>query len=50
LSAALAALLARGCNISEAITRAKEYLAAAMLAAPDLGRGAGPLNHFPPGG
>lgn len=49
LSAALAALLARGCNISEAITRAKEYLAAAMLAAPDLGQGAGPLNHFPLG-
>lgn len=46
LSSAIAALLAEGHGISETITRAKKYLEKALLAAPDLGRGAGPLNHF----
>jgi len=45
LSAAIAALLARGHSLPEAVARAKEYLAAALRAAPDIGRGAGPLNH-----
>lgn len=46
LSSAIAALLANGCNIQEAIGRAKRYLTDAINAAPNLGHGAGPLNHF----
>lgn len=47
LSSAIAALLARGAGVAEAVARAKEYLNAALRTAPDLGRGAGPLNHWP---
>jgi hydroxymethylpyrimidine kinase/phosphomethylpyrimidine kinase len=54
LSSAIAALLARGCEVPEAVARAKQYLSemlAEMLAemlraAPDIGHGARPLNHF----
>jgi len=46
LSSAIAALLARGCEIPEAVDRAKRYLSEALSAAPDIGCGAGPLNHF----
>lgn len=46
LSSAIAALLARGCEIPEAVGRAKQYLIGAMRDAPEVGRGAGPLNHF----
>ncbi len=46
LSSAIAALLAKGHEIHESIEYAKQYLEAALRAAPDLGRGAGPLNHF----
>jgi hydroxymethylpyrimidine kinase/phosphomethylpyrimidine kinase len=46
LSSAIAALLARGCDLAEAVQRAKDYVTAALRAAPDLGHGAGPLNHF----
>lgn len=46
LSSAIAALLARGCEIAEAVARAKRYLSEALRAAPDIGHGAGPLNHF----
>ncbi len=45
LSSAIAALLAQGCDIPEAVTRAKAYLEAAILSAPNIGHGAGPLNH-----
>ncbi|NOT60561.1 MAG: bifunctional hydroxymethylpyrimidine kinase/phosphomethylpyrimidine kinase [Acidobacteria bacterium] len=47
LSAAIAAYLARGFSIPEAIARAKSYLNETLRAAPDLGKGHGPLNHFP---
>jgi hydroxymethylpyrimidine/phosphomethylpyrimidine kinase len=45
-SAAIAAYLAHGLPPLEAVARAKEYLVGAMRSAPDIGRGAGPLNHF----
>jgi len=47
LSSAIAALLARGCEIPEAVARAKQYLSEILRAAPDIGRGARPLDHFP---
>jgi hydroxymethylpyrimidine/phosphomethylpyrimidine kinase len=47
LSSAIAALLARGCDVPEAVARAKQYLSEMLRAAPDIGRGARPLNHFP---
>jgi hydroxymethylpyrimidine/phosphomethylpyrimidine kinase len=46
LSSAIAALLARGRSIPEAVPQAKRYLEAALHAAPKLGHGAGPLDHF----
>ena len=45
LSSAIAALLAQGCDVLEAVRRAKEYVAAALRTAPNIGHGAGPLNH-----
>ena len=45
LSSAIAALLACGYDLHAAISRAKEYLVAALRRAPDIGHGAGPLNH-----
>lgn len=45
LSSAITALLAAGCHLPEAVKKAKSYLEAAMSSAPDLGHGAGPLNH-----
>jgi hydroxymethylpyrimidine/phosphomethylpyrimidine kinase len=44
LSSAIAALLARGCDIPEAVARAKQYLSEMLRAAPDIGHGARPLN------
>jgi len=44
LSSAIAALLARGCDIPEAVARAKRYLSELLRAAPDIGHGARPLN------
>jgi len=46
LSSAIAALLARGCEIPDAVARAKRYLSETLRAAPEIGHGAGPLNHF----
>jgi hydroxymethylpyrimidine kinase/phosphomethylpyrimidine kinase len=46
LSSAIAALLARGCDIPEAVARAKQYLSEMLRAAPDIGHGARPLNHY----
>jgi hydroxymethylpyrimidine/phosphomethylpyrimidine kinase len=48
-SAAIAAGLALGLPARDAITRARAYISAALLAAPGFGRGAGPLGHQPPG-
>ena len=45
-SAALAAHLALGRSLPEAIPLAQEYVAGAIRYAPGLGRGAGPMNHF----
>src|SRR5262249_42543635 len=46
LSSAIAAMLARGCEIPEAVARAKQYLSETLQTDPDIGRAAGPLNHF----
>ncbi len=45
LSSAMAALLAQGCDTPEAVRRAKDYVVAALRTAPNIGHGAGPLNH-----
>jgi hydroxymethylpyrimidine/phosphomethylpyrimidine kinase len=47
LAAAIACLLARGLSLRESIPVAKRYINEAISAAPGLGRGHGPLNHFP---
>lgn len=47
-ASALACLLGRGRSLRESIPIAKEYVAKAIAAAPAVGRGKGPLNHFPP--
>src|SRR5262249_4673825 len=46
LSSAIAALLAQGCAVRESVARAKLYITEALRTAPDIGHGAGPLNHF----
>ncbi len=46
LSAAIAALLARGLGLPEAVGAAKRFIAEAIRTAPGLGRGSGPVNHF----
>lgn len=46
LSAAVAALLARGRPLEEAVAEAKTYLTRALRTAPPLGRRHGPLNHW----
>jgi hydroxymethylpyrimidine kinase/phosphomethylpyrimidine kinase len=48
-SAAITAYLARGLEPILAIGKAKQYVAAAIGAAPGLGAGHGPLQHFPRG-
>lgn len=45
LSAAIAAELARGTMLEHAVERAKAFVTEAIRSAPDLGKGAGPLNH-----
>jgi hydroxymethylpyrimidine/phosphomethylpyrimidine kinase len=45
-SAAITAGLALGAAPIDAIAAAREYLTAALRAAPGIGRGAGPLEHF----
>jgi len=47
LSAAIAAGLARGVSLPLAVSRGVEYVRRAIETAPGLGRGRGPLNHFP---
>ena len=48
LSSAIAAHLARGCGIEEAVRRAKDYIHRAIAAGAGyrLGRGHGPVHHF----
>ena len=45
LSSAIAANLAKGCELAEAVRLAKEYISGALAAMLDLGRGSGPMNH-----
>ncbi|HEV2448308.1 MAG TPA: bifunctional hydroxymethylpyrimidine kinase/phosphomethylpyrimidine kinase [Candidatus Sulfopaludibacter sp.] len=45
-SAAIAAGLASGAGLREAVARAKRYVHSAILTAPGLGRGCGPVNHL----
>jgi hydroxymethylpyrimidine/phosphomethylpyrimidine kinase len=45
-SAALTAHLAQGRSLRDAIPLVQQYVAGAIRHAPDLGRGAGPMEHF----
>ena len=45
LSSAIAANLAKGCDLPLAVERAKEYISGALSAMLDLGQGSGPMNH-----
>ena len=45
LSSAIASNLARGCSLTEAVTRAKAYISDALRARLNLGKGSGPLCH-----
>ena len=45
LSSAIAANLAKGCELAEAVRLAKEYISGALAAMLDLGKGSGPMNH-----
>lgn len=46
LASAIAALLARGEPLPEAVGKAKEFITAAIRLATPLGKGHGPVNHF----
>lgn len=46
MAAAVAAGLARGRDVAEAVDAAKAYVAGAMAAGIDVGRGHQPLDHF----
>ena len=45
LSSAIAANLAKGFSLKEAVRRAKDYISGALSAMLDLGKGSGPMNH-----
>ncbi len=45
LSSAIAANLAKGCDLETAVMRAKAYISGALAAMLDLGQGSGPMNH-----
>jgi hydroxymethylpyrimidine/phosphomethylpyrimidine kinase len=47
LSAAITARLALGDDLPDAVRRAKAYVTKAIAQAPSLGRGHGPVQHFP---
>ncbi|HUQ18711.1 MAG TPA: bifunctional hydroxymethylpyrimidine kinase/phosphomethylpyrimidine kinase [Gemmatimonadaceae bacterium] len=49
LSAAITALLASDVSLVESVRLATDYVHAAILSAPQLGAGRGPLNHFADG-
>ncbi len=46
LSSAIACGLAVGCEVEEAVFRAKRYVTGALSTGLDLGRGSGPLDHM----
>lgn len=48
LSSAIAAYLARGCGLNDAVSRAKDYIANAIKAGAEyqIGTGHGPVHHF----
>jgi hydroxymethylpyrimidine/phosphomethylpyrimidine kinase len=46
LSSAIAAGLAQGLSTRDAVARARRYVETAILTAPGLGHGHGPLNHL----
>lgn len=45
LSSAIAANLAKGCDLDTSVQRAKDYISGALSYMLDLGEGAGPMNH-----
>lgn len=45
LSSAIAANLAKGFSLDQAVSRAKAYISGALEAMLDLGQGSGPMNH-----
>ena len=45
LSSAIAANLAKGCDLPAAVRRAKDYISGALAAMLDLGKGSGPMDH-----
>ncbi|MBQ5754126.1 MAG: bifunctional hydroxymethylpyrimidine kinase/phosphomethylpyrimidine kinase, partial [Oscillospiraceae bacterium] len=45
LSSAIAANLAKGYELKEAVCRGKAYISGALAAMLDLGKGSGPMNH-----
>ena len=45
LSSAIAANLAKGFSLAEAVRRAKNYISGALAAMLDLGKGSGPMHH-----
>jgi len=45
LSSAIAANLAKGYDLNESVSRAKNYLSGALSAMLDLGKGSGPMDH-----
>jgi hydroxymethylpyrimidine/phosphomethylpyrimidine kinase len=45
LASAIAAGLAQGMTLRDAVIRARHYVLMAMASAPGYGRGHGPLNH-----
>jgi hydroxymethylpyrimidine kinase/phosphomethylpyrimidine kinase len=45
LSSAIACNLAKGMDVPQAVTRAKDYITEAITAGLDLGHGRGPLDH-----
>jgi len=46
-AAAITAGLSTGLDLPHAVAQARDYLSRALAAAPGLGHGHGPLNHFP---
>jgi len=46
-SSAIAAQIARGRSVYEAVSIAKRYVSEAIRQAPHIGAGHGPLQHFP---
>lgn len=48
LSAAIAAYLAQGDSLYNAVKQAKDYITKAIMHSFDLGHGSGPTNHFAP--